>query len=98
MSTTPFLIALLCTMLMAVLAYYTIPVKNGTRYLTVGIIGSILMICSFVLDALSIGELPTSLILAIMMLIGLGAFGWGMGGAMKQWMNTRYGRRSPEVP
>ncbi len=89
MSNTAFLIALLCTMGLAPAAYYLIKVQTRTLYL-IGSVGTFLMLLSIVLSISGIWEFPSSLLASLMALIGLGAFGWGMGGAMREWFWQRF--------
>ena len=89
MSPTAFIIALFCTIGLSVAAYYLIKVQNRTLYL-IGFVGGFLMLLSIVLNASGIWEFPNSLLASLMALIGLGACGWGIGGAWREWLLKRY--------
>ncbi|MXX58457.1 MAG: hypothetical protein F4246_07230 [Rhodothermaceae bacterium] len=89
MSPTAFIISLFCTIGLSVAAYYLIKVQNRTLYL-IGFVGFFLMLLSLVLNILGIWEFPSSLLASLMVLTGLGAFGWGMGGAMREWIWQRF--------
>ena len=89
MSSTPFLIAFVCTIGLSVAAYNLIRVQTRTFYL-IGFVGFFLMLLSLVLNILGIWEFPNALLASLMALIGLGAFGWGIGGAMREWFLKRY--------
>lgn len=91
MSATAFLIAMLCTMGLSVAAYYLIKVQNRTLYV-IGFVGGFLMLLSIVLNTLGIWEFPNTLLASLMALIGLGVFGWGMGGAAREWFWKRVTR------
>ena len=79
---------MLCTMGLSVAAYYLVKVQYRTLYL-IGFIGVFLMLLSIVLSASGILVFPNSLLASLMALVGLGAFGWGMGGAMREWFWKR---------
>lgn len=87
--TSAFLIAFLCTVGLSVAAYYLIQVQNRTLYL-IGFVGIFLMILSMVLDILEIGKIPNTSFLSLVLLTGLGASGWGIGGAMREWFRKQY--------
>lgn len=70
-------------------AYNLIKVQTRTFYL-IGFVGFFLMLLSLVLNILGIWEFPNALLASLMALIGLGAFGWGIGGAMREWFLKRY--------
>ena len=89
MSTTAFLIAFLCTVALSVAAYYLIQIQNRTFYL-IGFGGGFLMVLSVVLNVLGIGQIPDTLFLSLMILIGMGAVGWGIGGSMRERLLKRY--------
>ncbi len=76
-------------MALSVAAYYLIKVQDRTFYL-IGFGGILLMVLSAVLNVLGIGQIPETSFSSLIFLIGLGAFGWGIGGAMKEWFLKRY--------
>lgn len=54
-----------------------------------GFAGIFLIILSVVLDVLGNGKIPNPSFLSLMLLICLGAFGWGIGGTKREWIWKR---------
>ena len=87
MSLTAFLIGFVCAIAVPAVVYHTVHVSNKAIFLPIGVLGPVLIIVALVCDALGIGKLP-SWPLALLLLIGLAAFGYGMGGAMRAWLRA----------
>ncbi len=79
MSATAFLILLFCLIPLGLAAHYFVPPVHSRVYWIVTIIGSLLIIL-VAIGSTHLGvEVPSSLPLAFMALLGAFCFGWGIG-------------------